>query len=64
MAAWLCRRWTGATLTELGSAFGLRGSGSVSNLSGEPHRGTGNHHLGTAGQRIERPLCLNTQHKA
>ncbi len=23
MAAWLCRRWTGATLAELGPAFGL-----------------------------------------
>ena len=32
MAAWLCRRWTGATLGELGSWFGLQGTDSVSNL--------------------------------
>ena len=42
MAAWLCRRWTGATLTELGSAFGLRGTGSVSSFSitEQSHSGT------------------------
>ena len=32
MAAWLCRRWTGATLSELGPFFGLIGTDSVSNL--------------------------------
>ncbi len=32
MAAWLCRRWTGATLAELGPSFGLTGTDSVSNL--------------------------------
>jgi hypothetical protein len=32
MAAWLCRRWTGATLRELAPAFGLTGTDSVSNL--------------------------------
>ena len=32
MAAWLCRRWTGATLAELGGWFGLEGEGSVSGL--------------------------------
>ncbi len=32
MAAWLCRRWTGATLAELGPCFGLTGTDSVSNL--------------------------------
>ncbi len=32
MAAWLCRRWTGATLAELGPAFGLDGTDSVSHL--------------------------------
>ena len=32
MAAWLCRRWTGATLSDLGEYFGLNGTDSVSNL--------------------------------
>ena len=32
MAAWLCRRWTGATLGELGPLFGLTGTDSVSGL--------------------------------
>ncbi len=32
MAAWLCRRWSGATLRELGPWFGLAGTDSVSNL--------------------------------
>ncbi len=33
MAAWLCRRWTSATLADLGPCFGLEGEGSVSNLT-------------------------------
>jgi len=33
MAAWLCRRWSGATLRDLGTCFGLEGTDSVSNLA-------------------------------
>ena len=65
MAAWLCRRWTGATLAELGPAFGLDGTDSVSNLV----RRAEQHHKESAtwqetATKIETDLGLNTEHKA
>ncbi|WP_149752784.1 hypothetical protein [Rubripirellula obstinata] len=65
MAAWLCRRWTGATLEELGNAFGLSGTGSVSNLVRRAERRRNASREWTHRQHeIEKPLTLNTQHKA
>ena len=65
MAAWLCRRWTGATLQELGEAFGLSGIGSVSNLvrRAEQRRKESKAWI-TRQHEIEKSLSLNTQHKA
>ena len=64
MAAWLCRRWTGATLTELGPSFGLQGTDSVSNLV---RRAQKRHDESTKWRRsakqIETNLGLNTEHK-
>jgi chromosomal replication initiation ATPase DnaA len=65
MAAWLCRRWTGATLSQLGPTFGLSGTESVSNLVRRAER----RHRQSAGWRktvreIEASLGLNTEHKA
>jgi hypothetical protein len=64
MAAWLCRRWTGATLRELGPAFGLTGTDSVSNLV----RLTGQQFKVSASWRkraseIAASLYLNTEQK-
>jgi hypothetical protein len=64
MAAWLCRRWTGATLRELGPAFGLTGTDSVSNLV----RLTGQQFKVSASWRkraseIAATLHLKTEHK-
>jgi len=65
MAAWLCRRWTGATLQELGPAFGLSGTGSVSNLVRRAERRRKESRAWVRRQHeIERSLALNTQHKA
>ena len=65
MAAWLCRRWTGATLTELGPSFGLSGTDSVSNLV---RRAEKRHKASPKWRRIsaqiEASLDLNTEHKA
>lgn len=65
MAAWLCRQWTGATLEELGTAFGLRGTGSVSNLvrRAEGRRKESREWIDRQ-RKIEHTLALNTQHKA
>ena len=65
MAAWLCRRWTGATLRELGPAFGLTGTDSVSNLV----RRAQQQFKGSASWRkraseIETSLHLKTEKKA
>jgi hypothetical protein len=65
MAAWLCRRWTGASLSQLGPTFGLSGTDSVSNLVRRAER---RHRQSpdwckTAGE-IEASLGLNTEHKA
>ena len=64
MAAWLCRRWTGATLEELGNAFWLSGTGSISNLVRRAERRRNasrvlSHHQ----HETEKALTLNTQHK-
>jgi len=65
MAAWLCRRWTGATLAELGPTFGLVGTDSVSNLV---RRAEKRHKESESWQetatKIEAALGLNTEHKA
>ena len=65
MAAWLCRRWTGATLAELGPSFGLSGTDSVSNLV---RRAEKRHNASPKWRRISRQieasLDLNTEHKA
>jgi putative transposase len=65
MAAWLCRRWTGSTLAELGPAFGLAGTDSVSNLV---RRAEKRYQESTTWQetaaKIESALGLNTDNKA
>lgn len=65
MAAWLCRRWSGATLRELGPWFGLAGTDSVSNLV---RRAEGRYKESSKWRRqakqIETKLGLNTEHKA
>jgi len=65
MAAWLCRRWTGATLSELGPYFGLEGVDSVSNLvrRAEKRHAESRKWKQMAG-KIESSLGLNTEHKA
>ncbi len=65
MAARLCRRWTGATLVELGPSFGLTGTDSVSNLvrrAEKRHKESANWR--ETARRIEASLGLNTEHKA
>jgi hypothetical protein len=65
MAAWLCRRWTGVTLRELGPAFGLTGTDSVSNLvrrAQQQSKRSADWRM-RAGE-IEATLRLNTEHKA
>ena len=65
MAAWLCRRWTGATLAEPGPLFGVPGEGSVSGLVRRAER---RHGQSSAWRRtasdIEASLRLKTQCKA
>lgn len=64
MAAWLCRRWTGATLRELGPAFGLTGTDSVSNLvrrAEQQSKRSANWRM--RAREIEATLHLNTEHK-
>ena len=65
MAAWLCRKWTGATLRELGPYFGLGGIDSVSNLvrRAETRHSKSQTWKQTAG-KIEADLGLNTENKA
>ncbi|EMI15474.1 hypothetical protein RMSM_07596 [Rhodopirellula maiorica SM1] len=65
MAAWLCRRWSAATLRELGPRFGLSGVDSVSNLvrrAEQRHKESSRWRQDAAS--IERQLHLNTEHKA
>jgi putative transposase len=65
MAAWLCLRWTGASLAELGAAFGLTGTDSVANLvrrADKRHKQSASWRK--AGKEIETKLHLNTEHKA
>ena len=64
MAAWLCRRWTGATLQELGPCFGLTGSGSVSNLVRRAEQRRKSKAWTMRQHEIEQSLSLNIQHKA
>jgi chromosomal replication initiation ATPase DnaA len=65
MAAWLCRRWTGATLRELGSAFGLTGTDSVSNLVRRAQQQfKESASWRKRASKIEASLNLNTEHKA
>ena len=65
MAAWLCRRWTGATLKELGVAFGVNGIGSVSNLVRRAEQRRKESRTWSIRQlKIETSLGLKTQHKA
>ncbi|MCH7726785.1 MAG: transposase [Planctomycetes bacterium] len=65
MAAWLCRRWTGVTLAELGPAFGLDGTDSVSNLVRRAEkRSKESATWQQTARKIETALGLNTEHKA
>ena len=65
MAAWLCRRWTGATLAELGPSFGLTDTDSVSNLVRRAEkRCKESSKWRKAARHIEAALGLNTKHKA
>jgi hypothetical protein len=62
MAAWLGRRWTGATLGELGPAFGLTGTDSVSNLVRRAQqRFKGPASWRKRASKIETSLHLNTE---
>jgi len=64
MAAWLCRRWSGATLKELGPWFGLEGTDSVSNLSRRAEtRYNESPKWRRKAKQIETQLKLNTEHK-
>ena len=64
MAAWLCRRWTGETLAQLGPHFGLSGTDSVSNLVRRAQR---RHDESTRWHQravdIEKALKLKTENK-
>ena len=65
MAAWLCRRWTGATLAQLGPSFGLTGTDSVSNLvrrAEQRYRQSANWRK--TATEIEATLHLKTEHRA
>ena len=65
MAAWLCRKWTGATLRQLGPFFGLSGVDSVSNLVRRAEkRYAESRKWKRIMQEIESSLGLNTEHKA
>jgi len=65
MAAWLCRRWSGATLEELGAFFGISGTGSVSNLVRQAQtRHDQSRSWKAKATNVEHDLNLNTQHKA
>ena len=65
MAAWLCRQWTGATLSELGASFGLKGTDSVSNLIRRANkRHQESDKWRRTATRIERSIGLKTEHKA
>jgi hypothetical protein len=65
MAAWLCRKWTGATLGDLGPSFGLLGVDSVSNLVRRAtKRNTESNEWRRQTREIETALGLNTEHKA
>jgi len=65
MAVWLCRRWTGATLANLGPAFGRAGTDGVSNLvrRAEKRYQDSTTWQGTA-TKIETALGLNTEPSA
>ncbi|WP_040771223.1 hypothetical protein [Novipirellula maiorica] len=64
MAAWLCRRWSGATLRELGPRFGLEGTDSVSNLVRRAEaRYNESSNWRRQAREIEVVLRLNTEHK-
>ncbi|WP_153556762.1 hypothetical protein [Roseimaritima sediminicola] len=65
MAAWLCRRWSPATLRELGPRFGLPGVDSVSNLVRRAERRyQESRQWRHDAANIEQQLHLNTEHKA
>ena len=65
MAAWLCRRWTGATLAELGGYFGLTGTDSVSNLVRRADKQeTQSVAWKSMVRKVETALGLNAKHKA
>ena len=51
IAAWLYRKWTGATLRELGPYFGLSGVDSVSNLVRRAEKSSLGHESGCEQQR-------------
>ena len=65
MAAWLCRRWSGVTLEELGGFFGISGTGSVSNLVRQAQtRYDQSRSWKAKATKVEHALKLNTQRKA
>ncbi|EMI15477.1 protein containing DUF1568 [Rhodopirellula maiorica SM1] len=64
LAAWLCRRWTSATLPELGPLFGLSGTGSVSNLTRTAEVQLKKRAMIIRKQTIETELGLNIGNKA
>ncbi len=64
MAAWMCRRWTGATLVGLGPCFGLTGTDSVSNLvslAAKRHKQSASWRR--KAEQVEATLGLKTEHK-
>ncbi len=65
MAAWLCRRWSGATLKKPGHWFGVKGTDSVSNLVRRAEeRYNESSKWRKQAKEIETKLGLNTEHKA
>ena len=63
MAAWLCRKWTGATLRELGSHFGLSGIDKRVKFSATSRKKHAeSRKWKQAAREMESTLALNTEH--
>ncbi len=64
VAAWLCRRWTSVSLSQLGPLFGLSGTGSVSNLTRRGEKLLHSRETKRRLEDIEASLSLNIENKA
>jgi len=64
MAAWLGRRWTGATLAELGPTFGFAGAAPANLVRRAENRYKKSAAWKETVTKIETALGLKTEHKA